>query len=479
MINKYITATIMAVVAGGVVNAQVSRPVPRLVVNIAIDQLRSDYVEAFMPSYGSDGFKKLLQQGVVYCNAQYTFAPIDRASSIASIVTGTSPSNNGITGFRWLDKGSLVQVDCVDDNDSEGIFTDERTSPKNIATTTINDELKIATDGAAIVYSIAYDRDAAVIGGGHAADGAMWFNDGAKCWCSSKYYFKRAPKWLESYNLTNINTLAEGNINENITDLALKCVEVNGMGSDYITDMLSITYDAKVPIKDDKLDKEKLLDKYVRIDKELDRLTSMIESWIGKSNVLFIITSTGYCTEAEVDYKKFRIPYGTFRMDRNANLLNMYLGAVYGQDKYVESCFYNQLFLNIKEIEQKRINTSELLSRAQTFLMQLSGVANVFTSKNLLLSGDKNSSKLRNWYYPNNCGDIVIELLPGWKLLNEEKFQHYTSKESLMPFPLILYGANFTAEEISTPVTIDRIAPTIAKAIRIRAPNACSASPLY
>ena len=284
---------------------------------------------------------------------------------------------------------------------------------------------------------------------------------------------------MESYNLTNINTLAEGNINENITDLALKCVEVNGMGSDYITDMLSITYDAKVPIKDDKLDKDKLLDKYVRIDKELDRLTSMIESRIGKSNVLFIITSTGYCTEAEVDYKKFRIPYGTFRMDRNVNLLNMYLGAVYGQDKYVESCFYNQLFLNIKEIEQKRINTSELLSRAQTFLMQLSGVANVFTSKNLLLSGDKNSSKLRNWYYPNNCGDIVIELLPGWKLLNEEKFQHYTSKESLMPFPLILYGANFTAEEISTPVTIDRIAPTIAKAIRIRAPNACSASPLY
>ena len=97
MINKYITATILAVVAGGMAEAQVSRPVPRLVVNIAIDQLRSDYVEAFMPSYGNDGFKKLLQQGVVYCNAQYTFAPIDRASSIASIVTGTSPSNNEYT----------------------------------------------------------------------------------------------------------------------------------------------------------------------------------------------------------------------------------------------------------------------------------------------------------------------------------------------------------------------------------------------
>ena len=52
MINKYITATLLAAMTGGVAGAQVSRPVPRLVVGITIDQLRTDYVEAFMPSYG-------------------------------------------------------------------------------------------------------------------------------------------------------------------------------------------------------------------------------------------------------------------------------------------------------------------------------------------------------------------------------------------------------------------------------------------
>ena len=140
MINKYITATLLAVVTVGSAGAQVSRPVPRLVVSITIDQFHSDYLEAFMPSYGTGGFRKLLKEGAVYDNAQYTFAPVDRASSIASIATGTSPSYNGITGFKWLDKNSLVQVKCVDDNDYEGIFTKERTSPKNIATTTVNDE---------------------------------------------------------------------------------------------------------------------------------------------------------------------------------------------------------------------------------------------------------------------------------------------------------------------------------------------------
>ena len=147
------------------------------------------------------------------------------------------------------------------------------------------------------------------------------------------------------------------------------------------------------------------------------------------------MTSTGYCNEIDIDYSKYRIPSGTFYVNRTANLLNMYLGAIYGQDKYVESCFYNQIYLNIKQIEQKKINTSELLSRSQTFLMQLSGVSNVFTSKNLLLSGDSNSSRLRNWFYPNNCGDLVVEVSPGWKAAERGKIPtiHFKRKHNAIP----------------------------------------------
>ena len=479
MINKYITAAILAAAAGGMAEAQVSRPVPRLVVSIAIDQLRTDYMEAFMPSYGTGGFRKLLQGGAVYQNARYTFAPVDRASAVASITTGTSPSDNGITGFKWLDKETLIPVGCVDDDQYGGIFTKRKSSPKNIATTTVGDELKIATDGAALVYSIAADRDAAVIGGGHAADGAVWFDGDNQCWCSSEYYYNKAPQWLEGYNLMSAGAMTADNVNTGVTGMALQCVASASMGKDNVPDILSLTYDAKVPIDKDVLNKQLLQYKYIQLDKELERLITGIEEKVGRNNVLFVVTGTGYCNERDVDYAKYRIPNGTFYMNRTANLLNMYLGAIYGQDKYVESCFYNQIFLNIRLIEQKRINTSELLSRAQTFIMQLSGVSNVFTSKNLLLSGDGGSSRLRNWFFPNNCGDLVVEVSPGWKLLNEENFQQYTSKESAIPFPLIFYGTGVTQENINTPVTIDRIAPTIAKSIRIRAPNACSASPLY
>jgi len=472
MINKYITATVLAFVSGSAVKSQPQRPCPRLVVNITIDQLRTDYMEDFSPFYGDDGLKKLLSCGTVYENVRYTFSPVDRASAVASLMTGTSPSKNGITGAKWLNKKSLFPVGCIEDN---GYSSRETASPKNLLVTTVNDELKISTGEKAIVFSIAREKDAAIISGGHAANGAFWFDHDSRRWRTSSYYSKKLPDWLESYNAMYANGFTENNINSNITNVALQCIEASGMGMDDIPDMLSLTYEAKNP--DEK--NLQLQNTYVQIDKELGKLISKTEKRLGKENVLFIITSTGYCDEKDVDYAKYKIPSGTFYINRTANLLNMYLGAIYGQDKYVDCCFYNQVFLNSRLIEQKRISMGEILDRSRSFLMQNEGVYNVFTSKDLLLSGNVGNPKIKNWYNPNRCGDLIIEVSPGWKLLNEENQQQYTSRENSLVFPVIFYGAGVGHTQVTIPETIERIAPTIAKIIRIRAPNACSAVPLF
>ena len=95
--NRYL-AIIIAVMCGAELQAQTLQEAPRLVVNITIDQLRTDYIDQFAPLYGSDGFRKLLQNGCVYDAASYPFMPIDRASAIATISTGTSPYYHGIVG---------------------------------------------------------------------------------------------------------------------------------------------------------------------------------------------------------------------------------------------------------------------------------------------------------------------------------------------------------------------------------------------
>ena len=109
----------------------------------------------------------------------------------------------------------------------------------------------------------------------------------------------------------------------------------------------------------------------------------------------------------------------------------------------------------------------------------MSGVRNVYTSLQLLTSQSPQLEKIRNAFNPQRCGDIIIEAAPGWKVLNEDTQESEMAVASYTQFPIIIFGAGTQAEHIQTPVTTDRIAPTIARSIRIRAPNACSSEPLF
>ena len=85
MRNRYLYITLLAIL--GITPEMMAQSkiqyAPRLVVSITIDQLRTDYMEAFAPLYGNDGFRRLLQQGLVFPNASYPFSPIDRAAAAA------------------------------------------------------------------------------------------------------------------------------------------------------------------------------------------------------------------------------------------------------------------------------------------------------------------------------------------------------------------------------------------------------------
>ena len=233
------------------------------------------------------------------------------------------------------------------------------------------------------------------------------------------------------------------------------------MGRDENTDYISITLSAKAT--DNSAQWRIAMESVYRgLDHTLSSLLSHIEQSVGAQHVLFVLTSTGYTDDPKVDFAKYRIPTGTFYINRTANLLNMYLGAIYGQGRYVETCFHNQIYLNRKLIEDKRISFSDIISRSKEFLVQVSGVRAVQESP----------------YNPSISGDLIIEVSPGWQLLNEDNHESYTSRAAFIPFPIIFYGSGIKPQRINTPVTVDRIAPTIAKAIQIRAPNACKAAPL-
>ena len=453
--NRYLSALILTSLSVAEMEAQTLQPAPRLVVNLVIDQLRTDLLEHYSPLYSEEGFKKLLNEGRVYEAASYPFEPLDKASALTAIVTGTTPYYNHIPGEQWLDRTSLRPVFCIEDEKFSA-------SPSRIATSTISDELKVNSNGKAIVFSIAESADAAILSAGHAADGAFWIDGKTNRWVTSDYYSQNAIKWLKFYRNTNPQVIKnKDDRNEIACSFALDCIGDNAMGRDLVTDYLSITLSAKS--ENQTKWQEELENTYMTLDRNLANFINSVEQRIGKGRVLFIITSTGYTDEPSVDYGRFHIPTGTFYINRTANLLNMYLAAIYGRGQYVQACFHNHIYIDHKLIEHSHLDFSDIMARSKEFLKQSAGVREVKESP----------------YSPEISGDLMIEVAPGWQLLNEDTHETYTCRSTFLPFPIIFYGSGVKAGVVSTPVTTDRIAPTIAKCIKIRAPNACKQAPLF
>ena len=94
-----ILTSLLTVIALTGLQAQNIPAVPRLVVGLTIDQLRTDYIEAFSALYGERGFKRLWREGRIYRNAEYDFINVDKSSAVAAIYSGTTPYPNGIVGI--------------------------------------------------------------------------------------------------------------------------------------------------------------------------------------------------------------------------------------------------------------------------------------------------------------------------------------------------------------------------------------------
>lgn len=522
MKGRLLTSLITVLTLTGL-QAQAVPMTPKLVVGLTVDQLRTDYLEAFSSLYGEKGFKRLWKEGRIYRNARFDFINVDKASSVAAVYTGSMPGVNGIISENWLDNSTLRLVNCVDDSNFMGNYTEETASASKLLVSTITDELKIATQGKALVYSIAPYKEVAILSAGHAANGAFWLNNETGKWCGSTYY-EDFPVWVSQYNDRKGLDFRIGNIiwkpfhvvsryeflpsewtqetfsykfddakrnkyrrfktspyvNDEVNNLLSECLNAAPLGLDAIPDFLALSYYAGN--YDHKSVMEcalEMQDTYVRLDKSLADLLDMIDRKVGLQHTVFFITSTGYANTDAPDLNKYKIPGGEFHLNRCAALLNMYLMALYGEGQYVEGYHDLQLYLNHKLLEKKQLPLSEVLNKAADFLIQFSGVNEVYSSYRLLLGAwNPDIQRIRNSYSRNRSGDLLIDILPGWTIVRESPFASSVVRKSNIPFSIIFYGNGIQSEVVETPVTMDCIVPTLAHFMRIRAPNACSTAPL-
>ena len=183
-----LTLTLSLAVARAVAAQEQARP--DLVVFIAVDQLRADYLERFKPQL-TGGFKRLTEQGAWFTNAFQDHAVTETAVGHSTMLSGRFPRSNGI----------ISNANGVSDPQTPLLNGGPGASPFRFRGSTLIDWLR-SDDAASRALSVSVKDRAAILPMGRAKQNVFWFNNGA--FTTSTYYGDTLPTWLRSFNARRI-----------------------------------------------------------------------------------------------------------------------------------------------------------------------------------------------------------------------------------------------------------------------------------
>jgi len=510
---------------------------PKLVVGIVVDQMRYDYLPMYWDKFGDGGFKRLVNRGYSFANNHFNYFPTYTGPGHASIYTGTTPSVHGIVGNDWYDRSLCRSVYCVSDSSVSSIGTDTeagKMSPDNLWSTTVTDQLKLASPDSKVIAVSIKDR-AAVLPGGHLADGAYWYDGSSGNFISSSWYRDTLPDWVQAFNedglarqlsnktwqtLLPMDQYTEGNPDDTPYEGAFdkedapvfphtlsdytkdsynivksspfgntllerftrKAIEGEHLGTDDVTDFLAISFSSTDYVGHQfGPHSVELEDTYLRLDRDLADLFDYLDKKVGKDNYMVMLTADHGVVDVPAELMDKGLPGGYFNSHEAMAELSDYLNTAYGDGKWVEHYINQQVYLNRDLIEEQDIPLLEIQKDAADFLRGLDGVQATNTATNFeykSFTGDL-QAKYQNGFHYDRSGDVYIELKPGWL---DSSYRTGTSHGSPYNYdthvPLLFYGWNIPHGKTSQKTVITQIAPTISAMLNIDYPSGSKAEVL-
>ena len=518
---------------------------PKLVVGIVVDQMRQEYLHRFYPKYGEGGFKRLMRDGFECKNAHYNYAQTVTGPGHASVYTGSTPALHGIIGNAWYDKDLKKEVNCVNDTTRKAVGSEENNgavSPWRLLTTTITDELKLATQKRAKVIGLSFKDRGAVLPGGHMADGAYWYDFKTGHMITSSYYMDKLPAWVEAFNKQGLpdkylsqvwNTMypieqyiesgkddtpyeskARGKDkstfpydlkelrkqngdygmlastpfgNDFLTEMAKASLDGEKLGQGSETDFLAISYSTPDIIGHGfGPNAVEVEDTYIRLDKNLEDLLKRLDEKVGAGNYTVFITADHGVADVAQYLTDNRIPSGYFNAGKaKANLID-YLKK-YFPDKNLLEHFdeHNIFFSNDLQQNNPRSSGVDMLIASELivkYMLTMEGVANVYT-ESILRQGRYDEQGIKGMairgYHPKRSGDLIFVLEPGWYMAGRIQGTTHGSPYTYdTSVPMLFYGAGIKKGTSVRYHPITDIAPTISVLLDIKFPNGCTGQPV-
>lgn len=517
--SRLACSLVAAIVAMSLSSQEATRR-PALVVGIMVEGLSEDHLQLLKSYFTEDGFRRLMDHGVVIPDVDYG-ENIDFSAATAMLFTGASPAVNGVPSTYVYDPESRRTHNVLGQSGSD---KPDQFSPRSLLVSTISDELRIDAAGTGFVYAIAPDAERSVIMAGHAGNSAVWVDELTGKWATSSYY-RETPQpvsirnyssplaivldtasWVPSMPLDKYPDLpahkklypyrhvfqpADKNrfrafkasplVNTAVTALATDYLTSLKLGARESTDMLNLAYTvAPYPYTRDADSRVETMDAYLRLDRDLSRLFKAIDASPAGKNAVIFLAGTPARSLSKRDDEKWSIPHGEFSAKKAISLLNMYLIALHGNGEWVTGYHNAHFYLNHSQIKSSGLSLRQIREESAEFLARMSGVSEVFTIDEIAAgtAGDNAASLKRNTSL-KHAGDLMIMINPGWEMIDDDfNTEHHVARTAYMPSPVYMLAPGIDPHRVDRHVDARAIAPTLARIIRIRAPNGASLAPV-
>ncbi|RYY60785.1 MAG: alkaline phosphatase family protein [Chitinophagaceae bacterium] len=504
---------------------------PKLVIGIVVDQMRWDYLYRYADRYGKDGFNRMVKQGYSCENTFIPYTPTYTAAGHTSVYTGSVPAINGIIGNSWYRRDLKRGWYCTEDTSVTTVgstSTAGKMSPRNMWTSTITDELRLATNFESKTIGIALKDRGAILPAGHAANAAYWFDNASGGWITSTYYMKELPEWVrklndqklpDQYLSKNWNTLypistykqstedvkdyeasilGEDNSfphntatlttnkyeafrqtpggNTYTFDMARATIDAEKMGQRGATDFLTVSFSSTDYVGHafgpNSIEAE---DTYLRFDRELGEFFKYLDTKIGAGQYLVFLTADHGVAHVPGFLEEHNMPGGTADDAVIQKWINTSAQKKYGIAKAIETVGNYQLYLNYAALDSAKIPVADFKLWALGELKSHPAIMSAYDLTSLAAAtvNAKIRERITNGFNYKLSGDIQFIFMPGFFDGSNKGTTHGTWNPYDAHIPLVWYGWKIKPGKTNRETYMTDIAATVAALLRIQMPNGC------
>jgi len=513
-------------------------PRPKLVVGIMVDQMRWDYLYRYYDRYESGGFKRMLNEGFSAENTHIDYTTTVTGIGHTTVYTGSVPALHGIAGNEFIHQATGKVMYCAGDTTVQTVGSTSKAgqmSPRNLLTTTVTDELKLATNFRSKVIGIALKDRGGILPAGHSANAAYWFDDLTGGWISSTYYMQDLPSWVKKLNARKLpeqylrqdwktlypeNTYLQSAADDNryegkysgattstlplntsemmkkgvgiirstpygnsITlEMAKAAIENEDMGGGDVTDFLAVSFSSPDYIGHQLgPNSMEIEDVYLRLDRDMAELLSFLDKKLGKGNYTTFLTADHGVAHNPNFLNDHNIPAGFWPTREVLKSLNSELEKEFKVKELVLSFGSYQVTFNNQLIASEKLNEGEIRKFAVNYLKNQPGVVYAVDIDQVQTAAipEVLKDKIVKAYNRERSGVIQIILKPGYYSgYSATGATHGSWNPYDSHIPLVFMGWGIKPGKTYSHTGMTDIAATVAALLKIQMPNGSIGEPI-